>query len=111
VAVVGVPSATRPELTLDLARRLAQIGRLRFLGTLESADVPPRRANSAQRLADLSNRLRLPEELASAVSTVNGPILLVDDLVDTGWTVTVAARLLRQAGAPAVLPFALASTS
>jgi ATP-dependent DNA helicase RecQ len=35
-------------------------------------------------------------------------VLLVDDVVATGWTMTVAARLLREAGAPAVLPFALA---
>ena len=35
-------------------------------------------------------------------------MLLVDDVIDTGWTMTVAARLLRRAGAPAVLPFALA---
>jgi ATP-dependent DNA helicase RecQ len=110
-AVVVVPSLTRPRLTLDLAQRLAQIGRLQFLGALESAGPAPRRANSAQRLADLSHRLKLPADLATAVSAVNGPVLLVDDLVDTGWTITVAARLLRQAGAAAVLPFALASTS
>jgi ATP-dependent DNA helicase RecQ len=36
------------------------------------------------------------------------PVLLVDDLVNSGWTMTVAARLLRQAGARAVLPLALA---
>jgi ATP-dependent DNA helicase RecQ len=35
-------------------------------------------------------------------------VLLVDDRVETGWTMTVAARLLRQAGAPVVLPVALA---
>jgi ATP-dependent DNA helicase RecQ len=35
----------------------------------------------------------------------------VDDVIDTGWTATVAVRLLRREGAPAVLPFALASTS
>jgi ATP-dependent DNA helicase RecQ len=111
VAVVGLPSATRPQLTSDLAQRLAKIGRLDFLGTVESAGAPPRRANSAQRLADLSHRLSLSAELAQAVSSVNGPVLLVDDLIDTGWTATVAVRLLRRAGAPAVLPFALASTS
>jgi ATP-dependent DNA helicase RecQ len=36
-------------------------------------------------------------------------VLLVDDLVDSGWTLTVTARLLRQAGATAVLPLALAT--
>jgi ATP-dependent DNA helicase RecQ len=38
-------------------------------------------------------------------------VLLVDDRIETGWTMTVAARLLRQAGVPAVLPLALAVTS
>jgi ATP-dependent DNA helicase RecQ len=111
VAVVGIPSATRPLLVADLAERLAAIGRLTFLGALDSAGEAPRRANSAQRLADLSGRLSLSPEVAAAVANAGGPVLLVDDLVDTGWTITVATRLLRKAGAPAVLPFALASTS
>jgi ATP-dependent DNA helicase RecQ len=38
-------------------------------------------------------------------------VLLVDDRIDTGWTMTVAARLLREAGAPGVLPLALAVSS
>ncbi|AUI57136.1 ATP-dependent DNA helicase RecQ [Amycolatopsis sp. BJA-103] len=111
VAVVEVPSATRPQLVHSLATKLASIGRLEYLGAITSAGPPPRQANSAQRLADLWKRLSLPEELAARVAAAEGPILLVDDLIDTGWTVTLSARLLRQAGARAVLPFALASTS
>jgi ATP-dependent DNA helicase RecQ len=111
VAVVGIPSATRPRLTRDLAERVARIGRLGFLGMLESPGPAPRRANSAQRLADLWQRLRLPEDVAAAMSSVDGPVLLMDDQIDTGWTMTVATRLLRRAGAPSVLPFALASTA
>jgi ATP-dependent DNA helicase RecQ len=42
---------------------------------------------------------------------VEGPILLIDDLTDTGWTLTMAARVLRRAGADEVLPFALASVN
>ena len=38
-------------------------------------------------------------------------MLLVDDRVESGWTMTVAAKLVREAGAPAVLPLALAVTS
>ena len=38
-------------------------------------------------------------------------MLLVDDMTDTGWTLTMAARVVREAGASEVLPFALASTS
>ncbi|MEC3981251.1 RecQ family ATP-dependent DNA helicase [Amycolatopsis sp. H20-H5] len=111
VAVVEIPSATRPRLTHSLATRLATVGRLEFLGSLESAGPPPRQANSAQRLADLWQRLSLPGEVAERIAATPGPILLVDDLIDTGWTMTLATRLLRKSGAKAVLPFALASTS
>ncbi|WP_435158288.1 RecQ family ATP-dependent DNA helicase [Amycolatopsis sacchari] len=111
VAVVAMASATRPTLTQSLAARFAEVGRLRLLGTLEAHGPAPRRANSAQRVADLWQRLVLPEDLAAELSTVEGPVLLVDDLVDTGWTMTMAARLLRKGGAPAVLPFALAAVN
>ncbi|MEU6646522.1 RecQ family ATP-dependent DNA helicase [Saccharomonospora sp. NPDC046836] len=109
--VAAIGSLTRPQLTSDLVHRLAEIGKLPFLGTIDVLGPPPRRANSAQRLADLWGRLQVPAALGSAVAQAQGPVLLVDDLVDTGWTMTVAARLLRQAGAPAVLPFALATTA
>ena len=45
------------------------------------------------------------------LSGVDGPVLLVDDHIDTGWTMTVAARMLRKEGVSAVLPFALAVTN
>jgi ATP-dependent DNA helicase RecQ len=45
------------------------------------------------------------------LAAVDGPVLLVDDLTDSGWTLTMAARVVRAAGAAAVLPFALASVS
>ena len=48
-------------------------------------------------------------EAARASLGVNGGCVLVDDLIDSRWTVTVAGRLLRQAGADAVLPLALGS--
>jgi ATP-dependent DNA helicase RecQ len=40
-----------------------------------------------------------------------GPCLLVDDMTDSGWTFTVAAAVLRQAGCVAVFPLALALNS
>ena len=110
-AVVGIPSQTRPALADDLARRLASVGRLTYLGQIDSHGPPPARANSAQRLASLWERLSISDDLRERLSQVGGPVLLVDDLVDTGWTMTLAARLLRSAGAPSVLPFALASSA
>ena len=110
-AVVSIGSRTRPALIHDTAQRIAAIGRLPYLGVIEPVDPTrqqPPRGNSAQRLLQVHDAFRLPETLTAAVAGTTGPILLVDDRVDTGWTMTVAARLLRQAGADAVLPFALA---
>ena len=115
--VVTLPSRTRPQLVESLGRHIAEIGRLPYLGGLRyAAAAPPSRSaarqhNSAQRLAAVWRELTLAEETADAAQRLGGPILLVDDRVETGWTMTVAARLLRQAGIPAVLPLALAITT
>jgi ATP-dependent DNA helicase RecQ len=104
VGVVGIGSRTRPHQLAHLARRIAEIGRLPLLGTAEpTGPRPAPSANSAQRLAAVWEEFTVPE-----VAGLEGPVLLVDDVIDSGWTTTVVARLLRRAGAPAVLPFALA---
>ena len=51
----------------------------------------------------------MPAAMAADLAELDGPVLLVDDLVDSRWTMSVAGRELRHAGAPGVLPFALAS--
>ena len=110
-AVMALDSDTHPLLISSLASKLAELGRLTDLGTLCYA--PERRpvtaANSAYRVAALHRSWSVPvEDLGSAAG---GPVLLVDDRTDTGWTLTMAARVVRAAGAPEVLPFALAATS
>jgi len=111
VGVVAVPSGSRPQLVRGLAERLAQVGRLSYLGDLGYRAGPPgRQFNSAQRVQAIRGTLAMPAALSAAVAEVKGPILLVDDLVDTGWTMTLGAAMLRHAGAPAVLPLALAVT-
>ncbi|HEX2314695.1 MAG TPA: RecQ family ATP-dependent DNA helicase [Thermomonospora sp.] len=109
VGVVTIGSRTRPRLVTSLGHRLAEIGRLPYLGSLTPVgDRVPRRHNSAQRLRSVWHSLAVPDALATAASTATGPLLLVDDHIDTGWTMTVATRLLRQSGAPAVFPLTLA---
>ena len=113
-SVVTLPSRKRPVLVESLGQRIASIGRLSYLGSLGYAtpDGPgPRRHNSAQRLASLWRALVVPEPLRDALAGAAGPVLLVDDQIDSGWTMTVAAALLRDAGAPGVLPLALAVTA
>ena len=119
VAVVTVPSRGRPQLVESLGQRIAEIGRMQYLGALGYAEGSwsagragiGRQFNSAQRLRGVWGDLVVPESLRVAVGRVDGPVLLVDDRIDTGWTMTVAAMLLRRAGAPAVLPLVLAVTA
>jgi ATP-dependent DNA helicase RecQ len=112
--VVTLPSRTRPVLITSLGQRIAQVGRLPNLGALgyASPDGPGlRRHNSAQRLCSLWDALIVPDDLRGALGQLTGPLLLIDDRIETGWTMTVAAKLLREAGVPAVLPLALAVTT
>jgi ATP-dependent DNA helicase RecQ len=110
VAVVAIGSRRRRVLVESLARHISTVGRLPLLGAVPpvDGDAPTGRGNSAQRVRTLHGAHRLPGPLASTAAALTGPVLLVDDLVDSGWTMTMVARALRQAGAPAVLPFALA---
>ncbi|CAA9386013.1 MAG: ATP-dependent DNA helicase RecQ [uncultured Pseudonocardia sp.] len=104
VGVVGIGSRSRPHQLDHLARRIADIGRLPLLGTLRPVGERPAAAsNSAQRLAAVWSAFAEPD-----FPLPDGPVLLVDDVIDSGWTMTVATRLLRRAGASAVLPLALA---
>jgi ATP-dependent DNA helicase RecQ len=110
VGVVTVASRTRPRLIHSLGARIAEVGRLPLLGSVEyTGDVyPGPRSNSAQRLKALDGALTVPPALASVLAEAQGPVLLVDDYTETGWTLAVAARMLRRSGAQGVLPLVLA---
>ncbi|HHT11628.1 MAG TPA: phosphoribosyltransferase, partial [Propionibacterium sp.] len=100
-----VPSLSRPQLVESLATGISRAGRLEPLGPLDlnpEAEPLNRATNSA---------FRVPQAMAQRVTELDGPVLLVDDLVDSRWTLTVAGRLLRRAGASSVLPFGLASVA
>jgi ATP-dependent DNA helicase RecQ len=108
--VVMVESSRHPHLVTHLAEGLARYLKLPVLARCRIVEeVPPGAgsANSAQRLRAVVARYAL-----DAPEAVNGrSVLLVDDRVDTGWTLTVTARMLRLAGARAVHPFALATST
>lgn len=108
VAVMGLDSSTHPLLIGSLVEGLAELGRLTNLGTLRyrPSRRPTTAANSAYRVAALADSWAEPD-----IGSLSGPVLLIDDVTDTGWTLTMAARVLRRAGADTVLPFALASVN
>ncbi|WP_218184622.1 RecQ family ATP-dependent DNA helicase [Nigerium massiliense] len=110
-AVASIPSRRHPQLVATLAAGLARMGRMADLGPLELRHGGPtgeRGGNSAFRLAGVWGRIVAGDDLGGRLAGLDGPVLLVDDLIDSRWTMTVAAAELRRAGAPAVLPFALA---
>ena len=107
-------SRTGPQLVDSLAARIAEVGRMPLLGTRRvhaagGGPAHPPRRNSAQRLRALHGAFdRAAGRWPRRWSGRRGPVLLVDDFTDTGWTLAVAARLLRRAGAEGVLPLVLA---
>ncbi|GAA2462645.1 RecQ family ATP-dependent DNA helicase [Streptomyces mauvecolor] len=113
--VVTVPSRTRPALVGSLGARISEIGRMPLLGSLEYAEGPAgeriAQSNSAQRVRALHHAFVVPDALAAALAEAQGPVLLIDDASDTGWTLAVAARLLRRSGAEGVFPLVLAVQS
>ncbi len=111
-AVVSIPSRSKPQLVDSMARGIARIGRLTDLGSLDLVGEGSRGGpggNSAYRLADVWGQLAVGPALADGLQSLGGkPVLLIDDRVDSRWTLTVAARELRRNGAGAVLPLVLA---
>jgi ATP-dependent DNA helicase RecQ len=112
VGVVTIASRTRPQLIDSLGSRIAEVGRMPLLGQIAYAggDGPGRipRSNSAQRLRALHEAFTVTPELSAVLAGAPGPVLLVDDFSETGWTLAVAARLLRRSGVTRVFPLVLA---
>jgi ATP-dependent DNA helicase RecQ len=106
--VTCIPSRRHPNLAPDFARRLAVALNLPLHPVLEKTDDRPAQkemANSSQQARNVDGSLRIQGKVPSS------PVLLVDDMVDSRWTLTVAAYLLTTHGSGPVFPLALASTA
>ena len=107
--VTCVPSRRHQTLVPDFARRLASRLRLPFVECVRKVrDTEPQktRANSFQQAQNVVGAFLVDEAMVRAQ-----PVLLIDDMVDSRWTFTVLAVLLRKAGSGCVYPFALADSS
>jgi len=92
----------------NFAKRLAEALNLPFLDAIKKTDARPEQktmANSTQQARNIDGSLAL-----QSLQVRNGPVLLIDDMVDSRWTMTVCAWLLRTHGCGVVFPFALAQS-
>ena len=106
--VTCVPSSSHPGAVEAFASRLAGMLGLPFIPCVTSAGGAPQAGmqNSAQQAANARSKLGV---VADGVRS--GVVLLVDDVVDSRWTLTITGALLREHGSGAVLPYALAVAS
>ena len=103
--VTFIPSERHPELVPSLARRLGE-----RLGLPVREVIAKARPTQPQKgMQNSANQFRNIWGSLSVDSSLDGSCLLVDDVIDSRWTVTVAARELRRAGCSRVVPIALAS--
>jgi len=138
--VTAIPSQRHAELVRDFAQRLAGRLNLPFAPAVcrrQAAQPQKEMQNSVNQLRNLLGAFRIdasvPLSLGPAGPPAPGllarlarqvassfepparlppmPVLLVDDVVDSGWTLTLVSVLLQQAGSGPVYPFALAKAS
>lgn len=106
--VTCVPSLNHPTLVPDFAVRLADALGLPFKPVVKKV-----KENEPQKVQQ--NRFHQCRNLDGVFgiegSVPKGPVLLVDDVVDSGWTLTIAAALLLDAGSGPVWPCALTTSS
>jgi ATP-dependent DNA helicase RecQ len=106
--VVPVPSLRRPALVPDFAQRLAQALKLPLAAALEHVEQhPPQKdmRNSYQQATNVRGKFAVCADLRGE------RVLLVDDIADSKWTLTIIGQLLQERGSGAVYPFVLATTT
>lgn len=106
--ITCVPSRNNPALVPDFANRLANALALPFLPVVTKVKHNEPQKGQQNRFHQCQN---LDGVFGIEGDVPAGAVLLVDDVVDSGWTLTVIAALLRQAGSGPVWPLALTTSS
>lgn len=108
--VCCVPSSRRPDLVSAFCEELTKKSpNVKFIDCVEVREQRPEQKtqeNSQRQARNLDGAFGLKD-----IELPEGPVLLVDDMVDSRWTFTIIGQLLREAGVPDVYPYALAMTT
>lgn len=106
--VTSVPSNRRPELVKNFAERLAKKIGLEYHPIIQKIKDTPEQKTMQNSNMQASN---IYDSFALISSCPSGPVILVDDMVDSRWTFTVIGAMLRENGSGEVYPFALSTTA
>ncbi|HXH59157.1 RecQ family ATP-dependent DNA helicase [Iamia sp.] len=109
--ITWIPSTRHEALLAATAERLGALGKLPVhpaVGRREGRPPQADQQNSAHKLVNVWGAFVIDGAGLPEPAVRSGPVLLLDDLRDSGWTMTVVAAALRDAGTGPVLPFALA---
>lgn len=107
--VTCIPSFRHPELVPSFAKRVADRLGLPFIAVINKVhETAPQKEqeNSYHQCKNLDGVFEVTDDVIQ-----DEPVLLVDDAIDSAWTLTIATALLRRAGAGIVYPATLTSTS
>ena len=107
--VTCIPSLRHPTLVQSFAERLSGALDLPFEPAIEKVrETRPQKEmqNSQQQASNLDGAFAIQENHVQ-----EGPVLLIDDMVDSKWSFTVCGALLKSGGSGQVYPVALASTA
>lgn len=105
--IVPVPSRRHPELVPDFAGRLADalgLGCVRVLMKIRETPEQKSMQNHVTQFRNVMDAFHVERQLVRP-----GPVLLVDDMADSRWTLTICGAALRRNGSGAVYPFVLAT--
>lgn len=107
VWVTSVPSLNNPSLVSDFAERFAEATGLKYVECIRKVKITEPQKNMENSIYQQNNIINAFE----VVNPLKEDCLLIDDMVDSKWTVTVIAAMLRKKGVKSVTPMALADSS
>ena len=105
--VTCVPSRKHPNLVPDFAKKIAQRLQLPFMDVIKkvrSNDFQKKQENTFHQAKNLDGVFEVDGEKINTL-----PVLIIDDIFDSGWTFTVCSALLKNTGVNKVYPLALSS--
>lgn len=107
ITIAFVPSKRQTAFVKDFAYKVASVLNIECIDTLEKLSTGVRQKdllNSAFQYENAVNGFQ-------CIKQIEGKTLLIDDFVDSRWTLTACGQKLLEAGADCVYPFAIASTA